>query len=116
MPEIHDCLLIFLLTDNIDDGVDDDTGPVDDVGDGVPVGVVVALVHGLDNHRGHVGQDEEHKDTRQHQHEQLNRQQSRMLIFQRLNLYLFLLPCIHTHSIVIICMDMFQLNYYKIIQ
>lgn len=99
MPEIHDCLLIFLLTDNIDDGVDDDTGPVDDVGDGVPVGVVVALVHGLDNHRGHVGQDEEYKDTSQHQHEQL-----------------FLLPCIHTHSIVIICMDMFQLNYYKIIQ
>lgn len=50
MPEIHDCLLIFLLTDNIDDGVDDDTGPVDDVGHGVPVGVVVALIYCLDNH------------------------------------------------------------------
>ena len=36
--------LVHILGHHVDDGVDDDRGPVDDVGDDVDGGVVVALI------------------------------------------------------------------------
>ena len=40
----EDSVLVLLLADTVDDGVDDDSGPVDDVGDDVERGVLVAFI------------------------------------------------------------------------